>query len=54
MSNQKMAVMSKSDVVDAQIKAGGDAAALLASSMVFLPSFSTVSVPGREYRLTLI
>ena len=32
MSNQKMAVMNKSNVVDAQIKAGGDEGALLASS----------------------
>lgn len=32
MSNQKMAVMSKSNVVDAEIKLGGDGAALLASS----------------------
>ena len=32
MSNQKIAVMNKSNVVDAQIKTGGDEGALLASS----------------------
>ena len=32
MSNQKIAVMNKSNVVDAQIKTGGDEVALLASS----------------------
>ena len=32
MSNQKMSVLSKSNVVDAQIKTGGDEGALLASS----------------------